>query len=211
MSLEIVMEKNPFPLQLRLVKAVEPKTSLEHEMHKEVEDLRNQEESDAVRRMRQNHKRYVKHVSNSMNDHAKELLDSVKEHEQEFANKIGKEERKEDQMGIKNHNDAHEKNHGITRHTKDLLNTVRSKREEEKEERRNEMNNWYKEKERHAVESMRDNEDKDLDQIVRLTRRLEGETKKSVVEDTSENRLAKKKDKKPKPALYVNGMLFYKR
>jgi hypothetical protein len=201
---------NPFPLQLHLVKSVEPKTPLQEEMYDEVDDLRNQEEHDAVRRMRQNHKRYVKHVSESMEEHAKQLLQEIANEEKKFGNKIHSEEKNEERMGIKNHDEAHEQDHGIARHSKKLLNTVETHKKKEKNNRKREMNQWYKEKEKHAVEGMRDNQEKDLDQIVQLTSKLENKTQHPLQRSFNYKKIPKNKFDRSS-SLYVNGELFYRR
>lgn len=201
---------NPFPLQLHLVKSVEPKTPLQEEMHDEVDDLRNQEEQDAVRRMRQNHKRYVKHVSESMEEHAKQLLQEVANEERNFGNKIRSEEENEERMGMDHHDEAHEQDHGINRHAKKLLNIVHKQKNKEKNNRKREMDQWYNEKEKHAVEGMRDNQEKDLDQIVQLTRRLENKTQKSLQNSFNYAQLPKNKFDRSS-SLYVNGELFYRK
>lgn len=170
-SMDPVMERSqtPFPLQLRLVKA-DPATPLEHKVVKDVAKVRDEEEDDAVGRMRQQHHRYVRAVSDAMNDAAKDILSEVHGIESNFERKISREEKKEDRQGIKNHADAHEKNHGSSRHSQEVRNAIKDARSQEKKERVQEMGDWYKIKEQHAIQGMRQNKKKDMDQAVDIVR-----------------------------------------
>ena len=170
-SMDPVMERSqtPFPLQLRLVKA-DPATPLERKVVKDVAKVRDEEEDDAVGRMRQQHHRYVRAVSDAMNDAAKDILSEVHGIESNFERKISREEKKEDRQGIKDHADAHEKNHGSSRHSQEVRNAIKDARSQEKKERVQEMEDWYKIKEQHAIQGMRQNKKKDMNQAVDIVR-----------------------------------------
>lgn len=172
----------PFPLQLYLVKAesnAQPKTPLQQKMKNEVTDLREEEEGDAIHHMRQNHKRYVSAVANAMDEAAQQILRDVKNIEQRFGSKIDKDEKREEQMGMNHHDDAHDKNHGIDEHGRRVVQAIARHRNKERNDRLGEMQEWYKEKENNAIQGMRRNQSKDERQIVKLTQELESKRNKA--------------------------------
>lgn len=168
-----VMERSaqPFPLQMRLMKAT-AKNPMERKVRDDVAKVRDEEEDDAVKRMRQNHRRYVDAVSSAMNDAAKDILEQVRSVESDFGRKIAREERQEESQGIKRHSEAHEKNHGANQHAGKIVNAIQAHRNKERKERLDDMDGWYKEKERYAVQGMRENKKKDINQVIGIVRNI---------------------------------------
>lgn len=161
------MNQNPFPLQLNLIRSLKPKTPFEEKNRDDVRSLRQQEEKSALKHMEQGYDWDNKNVEERMERHKQEILSEVKELLDQQRKKIHREEIEEEK-----HGKEHEKDHGEYEHERKVLSLIESLRNKERKNVQKDMKNAHREDRRRAVTGMRENQRKDEDQIVRITREV---------------------------------------
>lgn len=160
------MERNPFPLQLRLRRSLSPKTDLEEKNRDDVRNLRQKEEKSALKHMNEGYAWDNKNVEERMERHKQEILSEVKTMLENQRKKIHQEEIDEES------GKEHEKDHGEYEHERKVLSLIEHLRNKERKNVEKDMEHSHKEDRRRAISGMRENQRKDEDQIVRITREV---------------------------------------
>lgn len=162
------MESNPFPLQLRLRRSLNPQNENEEKNRNDVRRLRESEERSARQNMREGYRHDNDALEDRMSRHKKEILQEVQEMIARQKQKIHREEAAEESSS----DYEHEKDHGMDRHERRVLRLIENLRNKEGKEATQDLRHNQREDERRAVRGMRENQRKDEDQIVRITREV---------------------------------------